>query len=233
VYDEDGNRTALTTHEPSSTGECVLEAGGALESHTYDSADRLVDAGVEYNPFGDISSLPAADAGGASLKSAYYVDNQVQSQTQCLQAVGAGSCPQQEETVGYNLDPGVAPREDSLLRERTLLGDRVVRAQVVSITSTRNDSGRTWQIGLHTLERLAGEGGGDPEFTLRMNGSAPGASVMRTFDGRLIGIPLMAFIREFEPTGGAGRSELHFHLASQDKDEVDAVRVAALSGDAR
>jgi RHS repeat-associated protein len=105
VYDEDGNRTALTTHEPSSTGECVLEAGGALESHSYDSADRLVDAGVEYNPFGDISSLPAADAGGASLKSAYYVDNQVQSQTQCLQAVGAGSCPQQEETVGYNLDP--------------------------------------------------------------------------------------------------------------------------------
>jgi hypothetical protein len=137
------------------------------------------------------------------------------------------------QAVGYNLDPGVAPREDSLLRERTLLGDRVVRAQVVSITSTRNDSGRTWQIGLHTLERLAGEGGGDPEFTLRMNGSAPGASVMRTFDGRLIGIPLMAFIREFEPTGGAGRSELHFHLASQDKDEVDAVRVAALSGDAR
>lgn len=137
------------------------------------------------------------------------------------------------QAVGYNLEPGVAPREDSLLRERTRLGDRVVRAQVVSITSTRNESGRTWQIGLHTLEKLAGEGGADPEFTLRMNGSAPGASVMRIFDGRMIGIPLMAFIREFEPTGGAGRSELHFHLASQDKDEVDAVRVAALSGDAR
>jgi hypothetical protein len=137
------------------------------------------------------------------------------------------------QAVGYSLEPGVAPREDTLLRERTHLGDRVVRAQVVSITSTRNESGRTWQIGLHTIERLAGERAADPEFTLRMNSSAPGASVMRIFDGRLVGVPLMAFIREFEPTGGAGQSELHFHLASQDKDEVDAVRVAALTGDDR
>jgi hypothetical protein len=137
------------------------------------------------------------------------------------------------QAVGYNLEPEVAPREDSLLQERTRLGDRVVRAQVISVTSTRNDSGRTWQIGLHTLERLAGDGGADPEFTLRMSGSAPGASVMRIFDGRLIGTPLMAFLREFEPTGGAGRSELHFHLARQDKDEIDAVRVAALSGNSR
>jgi hypothetical protein len=137
------------------------------------------------------------------------------------------------QAVGYSLEPAVSPREDRLLRERTRLGDRVVKAQVVSLTSTRNESGRIWQIGLRTIEELAGVRAGAQEFTLRMNGTAPGSSVMGVFDSRLIGVPLVAFMREFEPTGGGGKSELHFHLAGQDKDEIDAVRVAALSGEAR
>jgi hypothetical protein len=137
------------------------------------------------------------------------------------------------QAVGYSLEPAVSPRQDTLLRERTRLGDRVVRAQVTSITSTRNESGPTWQIGLHTLERLAGEREADPDFTLHVKATAPGAKVMRVFDRRLIGLPLLAFMREFEPTNGDGPGELHFHLASQDKDELDAVRVAALPGGPR
>jgi len=135
------------------------------------------------------------------------------------------------QAVGYNLEPAASPREDLLLRERTRLGDRVVRAQVVSITSTRTDTGFAWQIGLHTLEKLAGERPAEPDFTLCVDPTAPGATVMRVFDRRLIGVPLVAFVREFEPADRGRRGEVHFHLAGQDKDEIDAVRVAALSGE--
>jgi tripartite motif-containing protein 71 len=98
AYDEDTNRTSLTTYQPNSKGECATETG-TVERHTYDEADRLLDPGTSYNAFGDTTSLPAADAGGSELTSSFYVDNQLASQTQ------AG------ETIGYNLDPAGRTRE--------------------------------------------------------------------------------------------------------------------------
>jgi RHS repeat-associated protein len=92
AYDEDTNRTSLTTREPNSKGECATE-GGSEERHTYDEADRLTDSGTVYNTFGDITALPGKDAGGEELTSTYYTDNQLASQTQ-------GG-----ETIGYSLDP--------------------------------------------------------------------------------------------------------------------------------
>jgi DNA-binding beta-propeller fold protein YncE len=80
-YDEEGDRTSLTTRQPGSEGQCVSE-GGVREAHSYDPADRLSDTGVGYDAFGDITVLPAADAGGHELKSSYYVDSQVASQEQ-------------------------------------------------------------------------------------------------------------------------------------------------------
>jgi RHS repeat-associated protein len=98
AYDEDTNRTSLTTREPNTKGECATE-GGTVEKHTYDTADRLTDSSIAYNTFGNITALPAADAGGSELKNSYYVDNQLQSQTQ------------NEQTIGYNLDPAGRTRE--------------------------------------------------------------------------------------------------------------------------
>ncbi len=96
TYDADTNRTGLTIYEPNAKGECQGESGVEAK-HTYDTADRLSDAGVSYNAWGDITSLPAADAGGKEpseeLVNTYYTDNQVASQTQ------------NGETIGYNLDP--------------------------------------------------------------------------------------------------------------------------------
>ena len=63
AYDEDTNRTSLTSREPNSKGKCATE-GGTVEKHTYDEADRLIDAGIAYDAFGDITTLPASDAGG-------------------------------------------------------------------------------------------------------------------------------------------------------------------------
>ncbi len=101
AQDEDTNRTSLTTRE-SATEKCATE-GGTLENHTYSSADQLTDSGTAYNPFGDITTLPASDAGGKepseALTSAFYVDNQVASQTQ------------NGQTFGYNLDPAGRTRE--------------------------------------------------------------------------------------------------------------------------
>jgi RHS repeat-associated protein len=93
-YDEDTNRTSLTTRE-SSTEKCATE-GGTIQEHTYDTADRLTDSGIAYNTFGDVTALPAKDSeesGAHELTSSYYVDNEVASQKQ------------NKQTIGYNLDP--------------------------------------------------------------------------------------------------------------------------------
>ncbi len=95
AYDEDTNRTSLTTREPGTEGKCTTE-GGKVERHTYDTADRLTDPGIAYNTFGDITTLPAKDAEESAeheLTNTYYTDNQVASQKQ------------NEQTIGYNLDP--------------------------------------------------------------------------------------------------------------------------------
>ena len=96
--DEDTNRTSLTVRPPGPQGECVAE-GGTVEKHTSDQGDRLSDQGVKYDPFGNTLTLPAADAGGSELTSAYYVDNQLQSQTQ------------NGQTLTYSLDPAGRTRE--------------------------------------------------------------------------------------------------------------------------
>ncbi len=97
-YDPDSNRTSLIVRAPGVGGVCT-GTGGTTEAHVYDTADRLLDSGVSYDANGNITVLPAADAGGSTLTSSYYVDNQLQSQTQ------------NGQTIGYNLDPAGRARE--------------------------------------------------------------------------------------------------------------------------
>ena len=93
IYDEDTNRTGMTIYTDDEGGYCVSGEGGTTEHHTYDSADRLIDTGVSYNTFGDITSLPAQSSEDPALTSTYYVDNQVESQKQ------------KKQTINYTLDP--------------------------------------------------------------------------------------------------------------------------------
>jgi YD repeat-containing protein len=102
AYDEEGDRTSLTTREPGSKGECTSE-GGKQEAHVYDAADRLNDAGVSYDALGNITALPAADAGGHELKSSYYVDNQVASQEQEQEG--------KAKAISFSYDPAGRIRE--------------------------------------------------------------------------------------------------------------------------
>ena len=105
-YNSDGDRTTLTKRAPTAEGTCAKE-GGEVQEHHYDTADRLLDAGTAYNPFGDTTSLPGDDAGGSELKSSFYVDGQLASQEQ------AG------ESNSYTLDPARRTNETSSIFHTT------------------------------------------------------------------------------------------------------------------
>ncbi|HEY2536534.1 MAG TPA: hypothetical protein VGI24_06075 [Solirubrobacteraceae bacterium] len=98
AYDEEGNRTGLTSRTPGTGGVCQGE-GGTVEAHNYDESGRLADAGIAYNALGDVTKLPAADAEGHELTSTFYADNAVASQTQS------------GVTNEYKLDPEGRTRE--------------------------------------------------------------------------------------------------------------------------
>ncbi|HXB63700.1 MAG TPA: 6-bladed beta-propeller [Solirubrobacteraceae bacterium] len=92
AYNEDSDRTSLTTVQPGSEGQCESE-GGSAERHVYDPADRLADEGVAYETFGNATTMPAADAGGHELAGSYYVDGQLATEKQ------------NGETMNYLYDP--------------------------------------------------------------------------------------------------------------------------------
>ncbi len=98
AYDEETNRLSLTTRPPGTGGVCASE-GGTVESHSYDTANRLLGTGVSYDAFGNTTKLPGGDAGGAELTSNYYENDMVASETQAGQ------------TLGYQLDPAGRTRE--------------------------------------------------------------------------------------------------------------------------
>ncbi|HEX5307884.1 MAG TPA: SMP-30/gluconolactonase/LRE family protein [Solirubrobacteraceae bacterium] len=92
AYDQETNIDSLTTRAPGTGGVCASE-GGTASNHTYDTANRLTDAGIAYDSFGDITKLPAGDAGGHELASTFYADETLASQSQ------------NGQTLGYYLDP--------------------------------------------------------------------------------------------------------------------------------
>ncbi|HEV7937230.1 MAG TPA: RHS repeat-associated core domain-containing protein [Solirubrobacteraceae bacterium] len=96
--DEETNMTGLITRPPGTGGACATE-GGTTAHHIYDSANRLTDEGTSYDPFGDTTKLPAADAGGYELTSTFYADSQLEDQTQ------------HGQSIGYQLDPDGRTRE--------------------------------------------------------------------------------------------------------------------------
>lgn len=98
TYDEDTNRANLATRAPGTGGACAT-GGGLSETHTYDTADRLTDYGTTYDPWGNITKLPAIDAAGNELTSTYYTSNKLATQSQ------------HGETITYNQDPSLRTRE--------------------------------------------------------------------------------------------------------------------------
>ncbi|MGW1695690.1 RHS repeat-associated core domain-containing protein [Streptomyces sp. NPDC002399] len=72
-FDKRSNRTALTT-TAGQPGLACATTGGTTSTHTYDSADRLVDPGYTYDAYGRTTALPGANVD-------YYINNLVRRQT--------------------------------------------------------------------------------------------------------------------------------------------------------
>lgn len=101
TYDRRTNRTGKTTRTGASAGACPADSEPAqTESHTYDSADRLTDAGWVYDAFGRITATP----GGVT--NSYHVNDLVRSQQTA------------DSRMSWSLDP--------VLRLRSFVSEKLV-----------------------------------------------------------------------------------------------------------
>ena len=148
AYDQETNIDSLTTRTPGTGGVCATE-GGTAANHTYDTANRLTDAGIAYDSFGDITKLPAGDAGGHELVSGFYADETLASQSQ------------NGQTLGYYLDPEG--------RDRQIVSTGTVNSTVTyhyagdgSSPAWTEDTTGKWTRNIYGLEGLvATQNGGE------------------------------------------------------------------------
>lgn len=132
--------------------------------------------------------------------------------------------------VGLDFDRSYLPKSDANLRERTQLGDAVLRVRVSTVTAKNDGPTATYQVGLQTVEKLVGEHPPDATFTVQIDKTSESHGIMKNFESRLVGYAFVAFVREFvRPDGDR---EIHFHLAPDTKEVraavVDAVALAGL-----
>ncbi|WP_394821049.1 hypothetical protein [Pendulispora albinea] len=110
------------------------------------------------------------------------------------------------------------------------MGDAVLRARVDTVTAKNDGVDSRYDLGLRTLERLAGEHPPSVEnFTVRIDRSSPASNILKNFQNRLGGRIFIVFVREFVRPDGD--TELHFHASPDSKDVASAVREAAAFGE--
>jgi hypothetical protein len=132
--------------------------------------------------------------------------------------------------VGLDLERAApSARGDALLRERAQTGDAVLRVRVDTVTARDDGVEARYDLGLRTLEKIAGENPPPEAFTVRIGKESPSAGLMRGFQTRLGGKTFVAFVREF--VRADGDTDLHFHLSADDKEVVGAVKEAVASAD--
>ncbi|MET7622725.1 DNRLRE domain-containing protein [Streptomyces sp. NPDC005408] len=73
TFDKNSNRKSLASATAAVNADCTT-TGGTTTGYTYDSADRLVNAGYTYDAFGRTTALPGSTV-------AYYANDLVQQQT--------------------------------------------------------------------------------------------------------------------------------------------------------
>ncbi len=128
-YDQDSNRTKMTTREPEIGGACS-SSGGTEQTYSYDAADRLTASGIVYDSFGRITSLPGAYAGGKTLETSYFSNEMVATQSQ-----GGVS-----NTFGLD----ASGRQRQRLQEGGLMGTEVFHYDGSSDSPAWTSRGSTW-----------------------------------------------------------------------------------------
>jgi len=130
--------------------------------------------------------------------------------------------------VGIDLSlgqQGTPPRFDAMLRERTQVGDAVLRARVDTVTAKNDGVSARYDLGLRIVEKLAGAHPPAENFEVRIERTSPAANIVKNFQNRLGGRVFIVFVREFVRPDGD--TELHFHASPDDKDIADAAREAS------
>jgi hypothetical protein len=131
--------------------------------------------------------------------------------------------------VGLDFEKGYAPRVDKTLRERAQTSDAVIRVRVATVTAKKDGPEATYQLGLHSVEKLSGRNPPPADFTIQINKQSESHGIMKNFESRLVGYAFVAFVREFGAPGGD--RELHFHLAPDTKEVKAAVSDALALGE--
>jgi hypothetical protein len=131
--------------------------------------------------------------------------------------------------VGLDFDKGYAPRVDKTLRERAQVGDAVLRVRVATVTAKTDGPDTSYQLGLHTIEKLTGKNPPPVDFTVQINKTSESHGIMKNFESRLVGYAFVAFVREFAHP--SGDREVHFHLAPDTKEVKSAVGDAVILGE--
>lgn len=129
--------------------------------------------------------------------------------------------------VGLDLDLAGTPRSDPVLRERTQVGDAVVRVRISTVTVAGYGQTTRHQLVLQTVEKLSGERPPPPTFTVALGDDSPSAGIVRGLESRLGGKTFIAFVKSFGANDGA-EAQYHFHMSPDTKDVRDAVAEAVV-----
>lgn len=132
--------------------------------------------------------------------------------------------------VGMDFDRGYSPKADPLLRERAQVSDAVLRVKVSTVTGKKDGPESTFQLGLHTVEKMTGQNPPPDDFTVLISKASEAHGIMKNFEGRLVGYPFVAFVREFVRPDGD--HEVHFHLSPDTADVKSAISNAVILGEA-
>lgn len=130
--------------------------------------------------------------------------------------------------VGLELNVTATPRSDPTLRERTQIGDAVLRVRVDTVTQSGYGKQIRHQLNLTSLEKLAGDHPPPQSFVVTMDESSPSIGIVRSLEARLGGKTFIAFVKSFNKEG---ERQYHFHLAPDAKDVRDAVQDAVALGE--
>lgn len=82
-FDVNTNRTSQSSFPAADDGSCSTSTTPTTVTHSFDSADRITDAGYSYDAFGRTTAVPAAStANGAAVSVGYYAGDMVRTLTQ-------------------------------------------------------------------------------------------------------------------------------------------------------
>ncbi len=208
TYDEEGNRTSLTTVPPGSKGACGTKKA-TVATHSYDTANQLIDPEVEYEALGNITRLPAADASAyepanskEELKSSYYVDSQLATQEQ------------DGKTIQFEYDPAGRTLATTTSGKGTVISHYAAPGEAVAWSSEGTDEWTRNIPGIDGMLDATQHNGATPTILLHdlqgnvvataEDNSEKETKLLSTYRSTEFGVPTSSHPPKYSWLGGVG-----------------------------